>query len=38
MAGVFSIGDAVTFVNEKQDGKVVGFKPNNIIEIGRAHV
>ena len=33
MAGVFSIGDAVTFVNEKQDGKVVGFKPNNIIVV-----
>jgi len=33
MASVFSIGDSVTFVNEKQNGKVIGFKANNVIVV-----
>ena len=31
MSSVFSIGDSVTFVNEKQNGIVLGFKSNNIV-------
>lgn len=33
MASVFSIGDAVSFINEKQNGVVLGFKSNNIIVV-----
>lgn len=31
MSSVFSIGDSVTFINEKQNGIVLGFKDNNIV-------
>jgi hypothetical protein len=31
MSSVFSIGDSVTFINEKQNGIVLGFKSNNIV-------
>ena len=33
MSSVFSIGDSVTFINEKQNGIVLGFKANNIVVV-----
>ncbi len=33
MASIFSIGDSVTFINEKQNGIVIGFKSNSIVVV-----
>jgi hypothetical protein len=33
MSSLFSIGDSVTFINEKQNGRVLGFKANNIVVV-----
>ena len=33
MSAVFNIGDSVTFINEKQNGIVLGFKANNIVVV-----
>lgn len=33
MSSLFSIGDSVTFINEKQNGIVLGFKANNIVVV-----
>ena len=33
MVSIFSIGDSVTFINEKQNGIVIGFKSNNIVVV-----